>query len=381
MIKYSLGIDMASDKFDACLSTIDANQKVCIKGSRQFQNTEIGFRLLIPWLDKNHKNKDIPLVICMEATGIYYERCALFLHHLGYKVSVILPNKAKKYLQSLGLKSKNDSIDARGLSQMGAEQQLSLWNPMGMYFYILRSYTRQLQNLQELKTISCNQLQALEQSMYETKYIINQQKKIIKMYEKSIDDLTEKLTAHLKSNASYYEKVKNILVIKGVGILTLAVLLAETNGFELFTSASQLVSYSGYDVVENQSGKRTGKTRMSKQGNSHIRRILHMPAFSVVRCKEPIFFNLYNRVFDRSNIKMKAYVAVQKKILVIVYALWKNNEKYDANKITNSRDEKKMISSPYLKLEKKVVPKNSALHKVINSVDASKFDSSPYLQS
>lgn len=201
------------------------------------------------------------------------------------------------------------------------------------------------------------------------------------MYEKSIDDLTEKLTEHLKSNSVYHEKIKNILVIKGVGLLTLAVLLAETNGFELFTTASQLVSYSGYDVVENQSGKRSGKTRMSKQGNSHIRRILHMPAFSVVRCKEPIFFNLYNRVFDRSNIKMKAYVAVQKKILVIVYALWKNNEKYDANKITNSRDEKKMTSSPYLKLEKKVVLKNPALHKVINSVDASKFDSSPYLQS
>lgn len=380
MIKYSLGIDMAANKFDVCLSTIDVTQKVSNKGSRQFSNTEAGFKLLVSWLDKHHYDKSIPLVVCMEATGIYYEQCALFLDQLGYRVSVILPNKAKKYLQSIGLKSKNDTIDAKGLSQMGAEQQLPKWNPMGFYFYILRSYTRQLQNLQELKTISSNQLDSLELAMYETKYIINQQKKVIKMYDKLIADLIEKMTAHLKSNADYYEKIENILAIKGVGILTIAVLLAETNGFELFKSASQLVSYSGYDVIENQSGSRTGKTRMSKKGNSRIRRILHMPAFSAVSSKEPIFLNLYSRIYERSKIKMKAYVAVQKKILVIVYALWKNNEKYDANKGMNSRDEEKATSSPNQKQEKKVVPKNSALHKVINSVDASKFDSSPCLQ-
>jgi len=216
--------------------------------------------------------------------------------------------------------------------------------------------------------------------MFETKYIINQQKKIIKTYDKLIDELTEKLTSHLKSNAENYKRIEHILTIKGIGILTLAVLLAETNGFELFTSASQLVSFSGYDVIENQSGKHRGKTRMSKKGNSRIRRILHMPAFSVVRSKEPVFVNLYNRVYEKSNIKMKAYVAVQKKILVIVFALWKKNEKYDVKRSNNSRDEKLVTSSPLPNEDKKIVPKLTALHKVINSVDVSQFDSSPYLQ-
>jgi transposase len=60
MIKYSLGIDMASKKFDACLSTIDVTQKVCVKASRQFPNTIAGFKLLATWLNQNCKNKDIP---------------------------------------------------------------------------------------------------------------------------------------------------------------------------------------------------------------------------------------------------------------------------------------------------------------------------------
>ena len=55
----------------------------------------------------------------------------------------------------------------------------------------------------------------------------------------------------------------------------------------------QLVSYAGYDVIENQSGNRSGKTRISKKGNSRIRRILHLPAFNAVRFGEPTCQALY----------------------------------------------------------------------------------------
>ena len=34
-------------------------------------------------LTKNRKQKDIRLVITMEATGVYYENCALFLFRKG----------------------------------------------------------------------------------------------------------------------------------------------------------------------------------------------------------------------------------------------------------------------------------------------------------
>lgn len=65
--------------------------------------------------------------------------------------------------------------------------------------------------------------------------------------------------------------------------MSVVTVIAETNGFALIKNQRQLVSYAGYDVVENQSGKRAGKTKISKKGNSHIRRILHMPALNAVR--------------------------------------------------------------------------------------------------
>ena len=41
-----------------------------------------------------------------------------------------------------------------------------------------------------------------------------------------------------------------------LGLLSVATLIAETNGFEGFANQRQLVSYAGYDVVENHGGAR-----------------------------------------------------------------------------------------------------------------------------
>ena len=54
-----------------------------------------------------------------------------------------------------------------------------------------------------------------------------------------------------------------------------------------------------------------------------------MPAFNMIRYKQPPFINLYERTFEKHGIKMKSYVAVQKKLLLLIYALWKNNTPYE----------------------------------------------------
>jgi len=42
-----------------------------------------------------------------------------------------------------------------------------------------------------------------------------------------------------------------------------------------------------------------------------------MPAFSAVTWKQKPFIDLYNRTFEKHGVKMKSYVAVQKKLLII----------------------------------------------------------------
>ena len=330
-LKYCVGLDIASKKIDVCISVIDDSQKVKVISSRSFVNSVAGFKTMEEWVNKNHKEKQVDLVLCMEATGVYHENCALYFFEKGFKTSIILPNKAKHYLISLGLKSKNDKIDARGLSRMGAEQCLGLWEPMGKFFYELRQYTRQYQNLQEQKTVFRNQLHALRHAMYQNKKMIKQQEATIKLFDKQLLELVDLIKKHLDSDKIVKDKVKNICQIKGIGMLTVAAVLAETNGFELFKNYKQLVSYAGFDVVERESGTSTGKTKISKKGNGHLRRAMFMPAFTAVRYKEKSLLDLFDRTFAKHGIKMKSYVAVQKKLLVLIYHIWKKNEKFDPN--------------------------------------------------
>ena len=343
-LKYSVGLDVSSKKIDACISVIDQRQRVIVKSSKKILNTKKGFEDLVAWILK-HQKDSIPLVICMEATGIYHENCAYFLYEKGFTVSIILPNKAKKYLESLGLKSKNDSIDAKGLSQMGAEQCLEAWEPMGVFFYELRLLTRQRQNLTELKTIIKNQLDALSHAMHQLASVTAQLKENIGLFESQIKELDKAILEHIASDKEVLEKVKNICTIKGLGILTTAVILAETNGFTLFNNYKQVVSYAGFDVVEAQSGTRVGKTKISKRGNSRIRRALYMPSLVVIQCEVQQFKDLYDRTYKKHGVKMKSYVAVQKKLLTMIYYLWNKNEAYNPNyKVKFQEEEQKLYS-------------------------------------
>jgi transposase len=332
MLKYSLGIDMSSKDFHCCISSIDDKQAVKIIATSKFANAMTGFKALTLWIVKHRKEKEIPFVIVMEATGVYYENCAYYLSQAEYHVSVILPNKAKKYLQALGLKSKNDKIDAKGLSRMAAEQALGVWQPLSKFYFTLRGYTRQLQSLQELKTSVSNQLHASERSMYQIAEVKKQLKSLIEKLNKQIDGMEIVIKKHIDGDVEVKEKVEKICAIKGVGIMTVAVTIGEANGFALFENVSQLVSFVGYDVVDNQSGIRTGKTKISKKGNSRIRRAMHLPAFNVVRYEVQPFIDLFDRTYKKHGIKMKSYVAVQKKLLILIYTLWKKNESFDPTK-------------------------------------------------
>ena len=327
--KYSIGIDISKSDFHACISAIDLNQRVKVLRTGTFKNKPEGFADFIKWVKNTCKDSTIPLVFLMEATGIYYEHCALYLFKNGFNVSVVLPNKAKKYIGALGIKTKNDKADSRALSRMGAEQCLELWQPMGEFFYELRSLTRYYQSIGESITRFNNQLEALEHGMYQNREISKGLNRMINQMEKQLQQIKEAISSHLNSDAEVAQKVKNICIAKGLGALTVAVILAETNGFILFKNSPQLISYAGYDVVENQSGNRVGKTKISKKGNSRIRRALHMPALVAVRYNAGGLRTFYERNVDKHGIKMKSYVAVQKKLLVLIYALWKKGEAFD----------------------------------------------------
>ena len=70
-----------------------------------------------------------------------------------------------------------------------------------------------------------------------------------------------------------------------------------------------------------------------------------MPAFNMIRYEQAPFIGLFNRTMERHGRKMKSYVAVQKKLLVIIYSLWKNNVAYNQNYYQKHTGEKEQAPS------------------------------------
>lgn len=333
---YSLGTDVSKDKFDACLQAYRLGQQVHrVIARKEFANTRSGFTACMKWV-RSHTCRQAPRVrVTMEATGVYYEPLALFIdqNHPQIHLAVVLPSKSKKYMESRGLRSKTDKIDAHGLALMGAERKLDPWGGIDPFWRQLRAMTRTRVGLMDQRTALRNQLHALGHGGMEAPRPKQALQAAIEALTEEIDKLTRCIYTKLRSRAHLAEAVACLKTIPGVGRLTIAFVLAETNGFEEFDSISQLISFSGYDVLIRQSGQWKGKSTISKQGSSYIRRSMYMPASTVVRSGEGPLWEFYQRLLDKHNVKMKAHVAVQKKLLRYMYVLWNKQESFDPGHI------------------------------------------------
>jgi len=332
MYEQSLGIDVAAKELQVCFKVRRADGTIKIKGSRKFMNSSKGFDALEKWIAKKRlADPKLLIPIVMEATGVYYESLAYHFYEKGYQVHVLLPNRIKAFLKFLNLKSKTDQLEAKALAELGISQRLESWQPASPLIYGLKQLHRERNRLIDFKTMVSNQLHAHQSKRAPEKNTLNRLKTQQTLIDEQIKQVETELVERGKQDPKLWERIENICTIKGVGTVTALALIAETNGFALIERKAQLVSYAGYDVIERQSGSSVkGKSRISKKGNRHIRRAMHFPALSVVKYNQK-FKNLFNRVFERTKIKMKAYVAVQRKLLVLIYTLFKNNCPYDPN--------------------------------------------------
>lgn len=328
MFQQNAGIDVGGKTLQVCLKVRRADGTVKIQGSRKFANTPNGHDQLVSWLAKKGLSEAV-MRVTMEATGVYYEALAYQLHDHGCQVHVLLPNRIKGYLKFLNLKSKTDTLEAEALAELGIHQELPDWQPASPQMYSLKGLSRERNTLIDQKTVIMNRLHAAKARQSPDRRTLKRLGQQLRLLEKQIKEVEQDMRQMLEQDEQLHQKVEQICQIKGLGWITVLSIIAETNGFQLVNHKSQLVSYAGYDVVERQSGSTVnGKTRISKKGNRHIRRALHFPALSVVKYHDE-FKHLYLRVYDRTKIKMKGYVAVQRKLLVLIYTLYKKNEAYD----------------------------------------------------
>jgi len=346
IVRQVLGIDVAQKELVVCLGRVhDVDWALELYAHRTFPNTGKGFAAMILWV-KKLTMENIPVRYVMEATGVYHEALAYFLEGKGHDVSVVLPNKISNYFRTLDVKTITDKTASEAIARFGLERKLDNWQRPKEIFREMKQLTRERGQVVEDRTVSKNQLHAEETQAFPNKKSVARVKARIKLLNKQEAEIKVEIALLVKGEKEVAKSVALICTIPGVGLLTAATVLAETNGFELIRSKRQLTSYAGLDVQEKQSGTSVkGKPKISKKGNRHLRKALHMPALSAIRNEER-FTTIFVRLVSKHGVKMKAAVAVQRKLLELIYTLHKTNKPYDKDfpKNAEAKGEQRMAA-------------------------------------
>jgi transposase len=333
ILKQVAGIDVAQDELVVSLGRIDEDLSAELYASKSFPNHIKGFETLQAWV-KTMAGDQADVHYVMEATGVYHEKLAYYLSEKGCILSVVLPNKISNYLRTLEIKTITDKTASQAIALFGLQRKLDEWKRPDPLYKKLRQLTREREQLVAERTMIKNQLHAEGAEAEPGEATIKRMKKRIVLLDQQEKEIKTQIQQLVKQDEQLKQSVKIICTIPGVGTLTAVSVLAETNGFELIGSRRQLTSYAGLDVKEKQSGTSVkGKARISKKGNKYLRKAMHMPALTAIRHDER-FKSIFARLVSRHGIKMKAVVAVQRKLLEMIYTVYKTNTTYDPQYLT-----------------------------------------------
>jgi transposase len=330
VIKQSIGVDVAQNELVCAFGSLLDDLSGKIIARKTFANSLSGFKACLKWAI-SLKNADLEVLFVMEATGVYHEKFANWLYDQKEKLAVVLPNKISNYMRTLSIKTVTDSTCADAIAQFGLERKLDHWAPPKPIYRNLKQLTRERDQIVAERVAVDNQIHAEKTEAYPNENSLKRFKERRKLLCKQEKEIKNEIHKLVKSDEELDKDVKNITTITGVGELTAVIVLAETNGFELVRNKKQLTSYAGLDVREKQSGTSVkGKSKISKKGNRSIRKAMHLPALAAIRHCD-LFKDIYARLVGRHGIKMKAAVAVQRKLLELIYILYKTKQPFNLN--------------------------------------------------
>lgn len=238
---------------------------------------------------------------------------------------MLLPNKVKHFARSTELKSRTDQLDARLLCRLGLERALPAWQPPTLALRQLRTLARERQVLTKQGAQLKARVHAYQHSYQPDSRTLAAQQQLVLAQLVALDqDLTELLAVEPELT----RKLAQLISIPGIGLATAIIVVAETSDFALIEKERQLASYAGLDVVQQQSGLSSHATRISKRGNTRLRTTLYLPALSSLR-HNPRQIAFYVCLRTRHPSGKPGVIAVMRKLLVLCYSLWKNDQAYN----------------------------------------------------
>lgn len=128
---------------------------------------------------------------------------------------------------------------------------------------------------------------------------------------------------------------KEMLSVPGIGITTLAGFLAETGDLNNYDHGQQIIRLAGFNLRENSSGKKKGKSTISKRGRSRLRALAYRAIMPMV-AKNLEFRALHHHFTTRAVNPLKkkqSLVALCGKLFRVLHTLGTKKIPYNAQDV------------------------------------------------
>lgn len=299
-----IGIDVAKDSLSVC----DAQTNEVVELPNTAQSIGRWLRTLSPGC-----------AIAIEATGIYHLEIATRAHARGHQVYVINGFRLSNYRKGIGGRNKDDRSDARLLARYLSHEitQLSPWQPPSKAY-------RQLQGLLHRRAVLVGNAISLRQSFSQDRHL----SQLLRASLRQIAALQKRLEMDIHETlreAGLAEQCARCQAVEGIGPLTAAALsLALLRGH--FRNSDAFVAFLGLDVRLKESGRYSGRRKLTKQGDPEIRRLLYNAAMAASRTQR--WRELYQGYLARGLKRTQALVILARKLARIAFALMTTEQVY-----------------------------------------------------
>jgi transposase len=303
--------------------------KITVKPTK-FENDEDGFVSFLGWL-KEHNLKAESTVVCMEATGVYSEGLAYFLHASGYTVAVEPPlNIQRKFPVNA---SKTDELDCQYIAEYACRYQdvLSFWKPRAEILEQVKLLLTTRQHFSVQLTGHKNALHAAKRKKVSSDLAKQVHRNMIEQLDKSIKAIDKEIRRLIDSDPTFKQTLLLLLSVPGIGLQLAAHLLIV---MQTTLDPRIIAAFVGICPIKHQSGTSVYSPPTSRHyGPPVLRKLLYLAACSVRTHKKQFQQYFFRKVAEGKHKKL-ALNNIQNKIIKIACAVVRSQQPYIANYVS-----------------------------------------------
>jgi transposase len=301
-----LGVDIAKTYLDAAIGNKEY----------RFSNDAVGHQQLINWI----KQMPVSVQVICESSGGYERRLVQALARARIKVSLVQANRVRQFARAAGILAKTDRIDAKVLCEFGKVMQPQTVTAAALEQEHLRELESQRRHLTYLLVMEQNRGARLSDAS-----VVRLNRSLINQIKKQIEKLDLLIKEHIEQSPRLSAKAQKLTSIKGVGLRTAALLLAQMPELGQL-NRREVAALVGVAPFNRDSGRMRGK-RAIYGGRRPVRHGLYMAAL-VAAHHNPILRAFYLRLRAAGKPAKLALTATLRKLLIALNSSLKTDPSY-----------------------------------------------------